>query len=156
MRSEQASVKQTLDWALTQARVHAGESAGIEKKLKRLLKDLPPSPAVLPAPAAEVEDKFYAKKLILGQSAESALGLAAALGLSHDALADGLKNGEQAMADEFAQHGSAEDKANLQYVLRGTALKDEDLPAHIKQQLREHKCPARTLNTSLRAFGTTS
>ena len=51
-------------------------------ELKRLLKDLPPSPAVLPAPAAEVEDKFYAKTLILGQSAESALGLAAALGLS--------------------------------------------------------------------------
>ena len=36
-------------------------------------------------------------------------------------------------------HGSAEDKANLKYILHGTALKDEDLPEHIRKQIRDCK-----------------
>ena len=39
----------------------------------------------------------------------------------------------------FEAHGSAEDKANLKYILHGTALKWEDLPEHIRKQIRDCK-----------------
>ena len=39
----------------------------------------------------------------------------------------------------FEAHGSPEDMANLKYILYGTALKDEDLPEHIRKQIRDHK-----------------
>ena len=112
---------------------------GHKKKLKSLIAAQSAIPA---APAAPVEDKFFAKQLVMGQAAEAAHGLAAALGLTDAELGAQLQRGEQAIVDEFTAHGSAEDKANLQYVLRGTALKEEDLPAHVQQQMREHKCVA--------------
>jgi len=85
------------------------------------------------------EDKYCAQQLVLGQAAEAAHGLTAALGMDDAQLGARLQRGEQAIVEEFAQHGGAEDQANLQYILHGTALKPEDLPAHIQKQIREHQ-----------------
>ena len=112
-----------------------GHKIRVKKMLAALQASSPPA-----APAAPEEDKFFAKQLVMGQAAEAAHGLTAALGLTDAELGAQLQRGEQAIADEFTAHGSAEDKANLQYVLRGTALKEEALPAHVQQQIREHKC----------------
>ena len=116
-----------------------GMGMGHKNKVKRMLAAQAAPPA---APAVPEEDKFFAKQLVMGQAAEAAHGLVSALGLTDAELGAQLQRGEQAIVDEFTAHGSAEDKANLQYVLRGTALKEEDLPAHVQQQMREHKCVA--------------
>ena len=125
-----------------------GMGMGHKNKIKRMLAAQAAPPA---APAAPEEDKFFAKQLVMGQAAEAAHGLVSALGLTDAELGAQLQRGEQAIADEFTAHGSAEDKANLQYVLRGTALKEEDLPAHVQQQMREHKCVATSNCSALHA-----
>ena len=113
-----------------------GMGTGHKKKLGKML--IAPA-ATEPASLAPKEEKFYAKQLVMGQATEAAHGLNAALGLSDTELGQQLQLGEKAIVHEFMNHGNDEDKANLQYVLNGTALKEEDMPAHIHQQIREHK-----------------
>ena len=60
------------------------------------------------------------------------------IGLSHAELPDLLKKGEQAIIDEFNAHGSADDIANLHYILKGTAC-EEPLPDHVRQQIKTRK-----------------
>ena len=91
------------------------------------------------ADAEKADDKYQAKVLRLGPSKESALGVAVAVGLSHAELAAGLVKGEQAIVDEFKTHGSSSDKANLMYIMYGTALKEEDMPHHVKDEIASMK-----------------
>jgi hypothetical protein len=95
---------------------------------------MPPTP-----PTPLVADKFQAQTLIMGHPSVAARGLNKALGItSNKELSELLSNGEQAIVDEFEAHGSADDKANLEYVLHGVACQ-EPLPDHIRTQINEGK-----------------
>ena len=109
------------------------------KKLVAALAGGKASPAAASAAAAAPpEDKYQAQTLIMGHASEAAHGLNHALGLSHAELPDLLKKGEQAIIDEFNAHGSADNIANLHYILKGTAC-EEPLPDHVRQQIKTRK-----------------
>jgi len=90
-------------------------------------------------PTGEPEAKFQVQNLILGHADEAALGLNAALGIDEeDELPELLALKEKAIIMEFQRHGSAEDKANLNYILACQA-RQEPLPEHIRQQIESGK-----------------
>mmetsp|Transcript_39299 Transcript_39299/g.78550 ORF Transcript_39299/g.78550 Transcript_39299/m.78550 type:complete len:1222 (-) Transcript_39299:192-3857(-) len=91
------------------------------------------------------KDKFQASLLDLGRAAETSLGIQVAIGLTDDELAVGLIKGEHAIVEEFTRHGNAQDKDNLKYIMHGTALRDEDVPAHVKHQITTEKYHGGTL-----------
>jgi len=72
----------------------------------------------------------------LGQAMEAAEGLNALLGIDDPALRGSLlKLGLEAVELEFAEHGDAQDKANLHYVLHGAAADEasKEFPPHVRE-----------------------
>jgi hypothetical protein len=90
------------------------------------------------AALAVTDNKFEAQSIVMGYPSVAVLGIEAALGISPEELPDLLKKGEQAIIDEFVEHGSADDKTNLAYILNGVACQ-EPLPNHIRTQISTGK-----------------
>ena len=80
-----------------------------------------PAPAPAPAPD-QLLDKYIAaeKQIRLGKASDAARGIKALLGVSDAMMITYLQQHEAAIEQEFAAHGSMEDKHNLRCILTGT------------------------------------
>lgn len=79
--------------------------------------------------------KFGAQKLCFGNAGDATLGLRCLLGLENDLdFAHRLSQQIEALTEEWHGGGSAEDVANFEYVWRGVARREEDIPDHVKKQ----------------------
>ena len=77
-------------------------------------------------------------KLCFGGSEEAAKGLKVFCGLQDDSvLASLLGDGKSSMQAEFEAHGSLQDLENFFYVCYGVAQNQNDMPAHVKDDIRK-------------------
>eukprot|EP01043_Picozoa_sp_COSAG02_P012855 COSAG02_NODE_505_length_20935_cov_38.509119_12_plen_571_part_00 len=81
-------------------------------------------PEPQPEPLEITLDKYVAadKQIRLGKLADAAHGIKVLLGVSDAAVSIYLQQHEEAIKQEFAAHGTPEDKANLRCILSGTKI----------------------------------
>mmetsp|Transcript_30323 Transcript_30323/g.61046 ORF Transcript_30323/g.61046 Transcript_30323/m.61046 type:complete len:314 (-) Transcript_30323:160-1101(-) len=80
------------------------------------------------APAGDV--KFAVEELRMGAAGDAAKGIEAQVGLHPNVLGLKIRRGLESVEEEFYTHGSAEDHANFDYVVHGTARTDK-VPDHV-------------------------
>lgn len=80
--------------------------------------------------------KFSVFKLEFGRGSVAALGLDTAIGLTDDVLLAAKADPLRAMEDEVRRYGTLDDLANYLYIVYGTSLNYDDIPAHVKESLR--------------------
>ncbi len=87
---------------------------------------LEPEPEPSPEPVATTLDKYIAadKQIRLGNGSDAAHGIKMLLGVSDAVVAVFLQQHEAAIEQEFAAHGSTEDKENLRCILTGSRKPD--------------------------------
>jgi hypothetical protein len=116
---------------------------GFAESRHNILSDLEMSPAADTPPEDKSDgqpdkpdDKFVARELIVGNSSLSAAGLRAVIGLHEDAVLGNMMIDPMSTIEmEILVAGSDNDKDNLYSIKDDEALKWEDMPDHVKNDM---------------------